>query len=266
MPKFIPAVYAPVCTSLFSTSCTCIVFVLFWFLYSCFIVHLCILYHWQVSNDFNKDIYIYILQWSHNEHDGVSNHQPHDGLLSRLFMRRSKKTSKLDVTGLCEGNSPVTGEFPELRVSNAENFSIWWRHHEDCVYSQRRVHTLWWLLRGSPVRYHTKQERDDTITRCRNSKCLRANPNQYLINRNCRLDYPVTLFSLPLHANVALLSSPYQSQRLTAISLPYEQSTDKMYWQRRIIRNITINEMTYWYLMTINNLKIFGLNSMLNNS
>ena len=32
-----------------------------------------------------------------------------DGLLNRLFRRRSKKTSKLRVTGLCEGNSPVTG-------------------------------------------------------------------------------------------------------------------------------------------------------------
>ena len=30
--------------------------------------------------------------------------------LSRLFRRRSKKTSKLRVTGLCEGNSPVTGQ------------------------------------------------------------------------------------------------------------------------------------------------------------
>ena len=30
------------------------------------------------------------------------------------------KTSKLRVTGLCEGNSPVTGEFPSQRVSNAE--------------------------------------------------------------------------------------------------------------------------------------------------
>ena len=43
--------------------------------------------------------------------------------------RRSKKTSKLCVTGLCEGNSPVTGEFPAQRASNAENVSIWWRHH-----------------------------------------------------------------------------------------------------------------------------------------
>ena len=28
-------------------------------------------------------------------------------------------------------NSPVTGEFPAQRVSNAENVSIWWRHHEE---------------------------------------------------------------------------------------------------------------------------------------
>ena len=69
------------------------------------------------------------LQWRHNEPDCVSNHQPHDCLLNRLFRRRSKKTSKLRVTGLCAGNSPGTGEFPAQRASNAENFSIWWRHH-----------------------------------------------------------------------------------------------------------------------------------------
>ena len=41
--------------------------------------------------------------------DCVSNHHPHDCLLKRLFMRRSKKTSKLRVTGLCAGihRSPV---------------------------------------------------------------------------------------------------------------------------------------------------------------
>ena len=48
---------------------------------------------------------------------------------SRLFGRRSKKTSKLRVTGLSAGNSPVTGEFPAQRASDAENVSIWWRHH-----------------------------------------------------------------------------------------------------------------------------------------
>ena len=69
------------------------------------------------------------LQWRHNGHDGVSNHQPHDCLLNRLFRCRSKKTSKLRGTGLCVGNSPVTGEFPAQMASNEENVSTWWRHH-----------------------------------------------------------------------------------------------------------------------------------------
>ena len=68
------------------------------------------------------------LLWRHN--DRVSNHQPHDCLLNRLLRRRLKKTSNLRVAGLCAGNSPGTGEFPAQMVSNAENVSIWWRHHE----------------------------------------------------------------------------------------------------------------------------------------
>ena len=56
------------------------------------------------------------LQWRHNEYVSVSNHQHLDCLFNRLFRLRSKKTSKLCVTGLSEGNSPVTGD------------SIWWRH------------------------------------------------------------------------------------------------------------------------------------------
>ena len=71
----------------------------------------------------------FTLRWCHNERAGVSNHQPHDCLLKRLFRRRSKVTSKLRVTALCAGNSLVTGEFPAQRASNAENVSIWWRHH-----------------------------------------------------------------------------------------------------------------------------------------
>ena len=69
------------------------------------------------------------LRWSHNERDGVSNHHPHDCLLNRQLSRRSKKTSKLRAIGLCEGNSPVTGEFPAQRASNAENVYIWWCYH-----------------------------------------------------------------------------------------------------------------------------------------
>ena len=70
------------------------------------------------------------LQWRHNECDGLSNHQLHDCLLNRLFRRRSKKTSKLRVTGVCEGNSSVNGKIPaHKRASNAEKASILWRPH-----------------------------------------------------------------------------------------------------------------------------------------
>ena len=50
-------------------------------------------------------------------------------LFNRLFRRRAKKTSNLRVTGFCAENSPGTGEFPAQMASNAENVSIWWRHH-----------------------------------------------------------------------------------------------------------------------------------------
>ena len=70
------------------------------------------------------------LHWRHNEHDSVSNHQAYDCLLNRLFRYRSKKTSKLCVTGLCEGNSPVTGEFPAQKASDAEYVFIRWRHQK----------------------------------------------------------------------------------------------------------------------------------------
>ena len=72
---------------------------------------------------------VYSLHWRQNGRDGVSNHHPHDCLLNRLFRLRSKKTSKLRVTGLCAGNSPLTGEFPAQMDSNEENASIWLRYH-----------------------------------------------------------------------------------------------------------------------------------------
>ena len=70
-------------------------------------------------------IKIMALQWCHIEHDGISNHQRLDYLLNRVLRYRSKKISKLRFTGLCEGNSLVTGEFPTQRASNVENVSIW---------------------------------------------------------------------------------------------------------------------------------------------
>ena len=85
------------------------------------------------------------LRWRHNRCDSVSNHQPHHCLLNRLFRRRSKKTSKLRVTGLCAANSPGTGEFSAQMASNAENVSIWWRHHV-CCWSELYSWEQNWIL------------------------------------------------------------------------------------------------------------------------
>ena len=66
------------------------------------IVHTSELDDWKAVGIVNN-----ALLWRHNEHDGISNHQPHDCSLNRLFRGRSKKTSKLRIAGIYEGNSPV---------------------------------------------------------------------------------------------------------------------------------------------------------------
>ena len=69
-------------------------------------------------------LYELSLQWRHNERDGVSNHQPHDCLLKAQIKENIKAHRPLW--------GEFTGEFPTQRSSNAENVSIWWRHHDDC--------------------------------------------------------------------------------------------------------------------------------------
>ena len=91
---------------------------------------------WQISRNAHN---LTIIQWRKNERDGVSNHRCLYCLLNCCFRCRSKKTSKIRVTGLCVGNSPVTGEFPTLKASNAENISTWWRHH-DMFGTTNRIH------------------------------------------------------------------------------------------------------------------------------
>ena len=99
------------------------------------------------------------LRWRRNGHGGVSNHQPHHCLLNRLFGCSSKKTSKLRVTGLCVGNSPWTGEFPAQMANNAENVSIWWRHHDhEAVFINKYVH-----VGGETIFYWESANQNKTI-------------------------------------------------------------------------------------------------------
>ena len=87
---------------------------------------------WRLTHAIN----IIPLHRRHNECDGDSNHRRYDCLLSRLFRRRSMKTWKLRVTGLCEGNSLVTREFSAQRASNAEN------PFDDVIMRQNCLYTI----------------------------------------------------------------------------------------------------------------------------
>ena len=89
------------------------------------------------------------LHWRQNDHDGVSNHQPHGCLLNRLFRCRSKKTSKLRVTGLCAGNSPGPVNSPHKRPVTRKMFPF-----DDVImlyeYSNQPKMTWWEINSLSP--------------------------------------------------------------------------------------------------------------------
>ena len=84
---------------------------------------------------------------------------PSSRLLTQPFVQ---KTSQLRVTGLCEGNSPVTGEFSAQKGRWRGNYvSIWWRHHVNKFpltitswhgYAWRNVVPLWEESTGNRVR------------------------------------------------------------------------------------------------------------------
>ena len=72
---------------------------------------------------------------------------PASPLFTQQFIRAQiKKTSKFRVTGLCAGKSPRTGEFPAQMVSNAENVSIWWRHHVTIETNQHIYLFISWII------------------------------------------------------------------------------------------------------------------------
>ena len=62
------------------------------------------------------------LQWRHNESDGVPNDRRRDCLLNRLLRRRSKRTSKLHVTGLCGGIHRSSADSPHIRPVRRKMF------------------------------------------------------------------------------------------------------------------------------------------------
>ena len=80
-----------------------------------------------------RKLLLVTLHWRHNDHDSVSNHQPHGCLLNRIQTQIIVNIKAPRHWSFC-GEFTGTGEFPAQRANYAENVSTWWRHHG------------WWLF------------------------------------------------------------------------------------------------------------------------
>ena len=79
---------------------------------------------------------------------------------------RSMKTSKLPVTGLCEGYSPVTGEFPAQSASIAENVSIWRRRHANALATWQPQSQRYLSHLSEDLFYRTKNLEEYVFSSC----------------------------------------------------------------------------------------------------
>ena len=97
--------------------------------------------NWQAilracENPVLRSIFAYISQKELTHYDDVIMawwrlKSPASRFFIQQFIRAQIKENitKFRVAGLCARNSPGTGEFLAQMASNAENVSIWWRHH-----------------------------------------------------------------------------------------------------------------------------------------
>ena len=97
--------------------------------------HQSILRGWsQATHDPNCHYSDIVMSVVTSQITGVSN--VYSTVCSDVDQRKHQSSASLAFVG---GNSPVTGEFPAQRDSNAENVFIWWRHH-GLMFSKRLPH------------------------------------------------------------------------------------------------------------------------------
>ena len=78
------------------------------------------------------------------------------GVIAQSFVQAQiKDGSKTPRHWPMWGNPPMTGGFPSQRASNAENFSVWWRHHDASMISVAivyhwidKIHSYVWGWKG----------------------------------------------------------------------------------------------------------------------
>ena len=141
------------------------------------------------------------LRWRHNDHDSVSNHQPHGCLLNRLFRRRSKKTSKLRVTGLCVGNSPGPVNSPHKGPVTRKMFPF-----DDVIMT---IIYPYRLLTVGLIIFDRKVSRvsDDNVLEQWHMPLCRLLKTRCLHWMLCVFTYPVWLHLIALVASITMLAN-----------------------------------------------------------
>ena len=98
------------------------------------------------------------LQWHHNERDGVYNHWRIDCLFNRLFMHRSKKTTKLRVTGLYDRDPPM--DSPHKGPATWKRFSF-----DDVIMVICYVFGGWMLFVSWLTRWMVDERKNEWVSR-----------------------------------------------------------------------------------------------------
>ena len=121
------------------------------YLYLCnFLIRIVTIY-FRVGRWSHPARYLYTLRWRHNGRDWVSNHQASPLFTQPFIQAQIKENIKAPRHWpLC---GEFTGEFPAQMASNAENVSIWWRHHELDGHLTTAKHNATWTG-GISKRHH----------------------------------------------------------------------------------------------------------------
>ena len=141
-----------------------------------------------IQKALRKATSVYNVIWRHNERDGVSNHRRLDCLHNRLFRRRSKKTSKLRVTGLRQ--SP-----------------FWWGIHRWPVNSPHQGQVTWKMFPFDDVIMNDSWYIVNWTLR---------NKLQWFFNRNSNIFIQENAFRNIVWKTAAILSRPQYVKCLTA--------------------------------------------------
>ena len=168
----------------------------------------------------------------------------------RLFIQpfiqaQIKENIKLRITGLCEGNSPVTGEFPAQMASNAENGSIWWRHH---IITWPKTgswilgNTLQWSLNQNTCTYFFLKIYLKINVLCRMVAILPSFNELITPSGSCRLQSEIVLCSRIPGRNIAVLSS-LRPEQSGAISATF---SDAFSWKKDLYFTNVCSALTTW--------------------